>query len=174
MTGQLGTRDFEAELIEGTDAPSRGLECEVGPVATIARSYQPERSRAGHHDNLLGFILNLSYDDVTIVTCDAWKRNCGGVPRNTLVVVRLAPTRVSKAEGKACDRLIMVRITDSIPTPIDSDIKQTVFELHRSQANIDPISDKEFQWSALKGRIIGTFYDKPAAGGARVLASAQT
>ncbi|MBY6142065.1 DUF87 domain-containing protein [Leisingera daeponensis] len=165
MPGFTELRDFEAELVEGMDVPGQETTSEAGPVAEIARSYQPERSQPGHHENLLGFILNLSYDDVTIVTCDAWKRNCGGVPRNTLVVVRLAPTRVSRAEGKACDRLIMVRITDSIPTPIDSDIKQTVFELHRSQANIDPISDKEFQWSALKGRIVGTFYDKAAEEG---------
>ncbi|WP_170327944.1 helicase HerA domain-containing protein [Ruegeria arenilitoris] len=154
--------DMEAGLLEDPPTQVPNTETTSAPVAALAKTYQPDKQAADpqNADKLLGFILNLSYEDVTIVTCDPWKRNCGGVPRNTLVLVRLAPSRVSNAERRACDRVIMVRITDSVPTPIDSEIRQTIFEMHKSQANIDPITDKEFQWSALKGSIVGTFFDK--------------
>jgi len=110
-------------------------------------------------ERLLGFVLHLSYDEVKIVTCDPWKRQCGGVPRNSLVLIRLSPKMVSDAESASCDRLIMVRITESIPTPVDADMQQAIFQIHKAQAAVDPITNKEFQWSALKGKIVGTYYD---------------
>lgn len=132
-----------------------------GPVSTIARHYVSDISKAEPFlpKRLLGFLLNLSYEDVTIVTCDPWKRNCGGVPRNSFVLVRLSPDKVSHEEKDFCDRIIMVRITESVPTPVASEIQQTIFQIHKAQANIDPITNKEFQWSGLKGKIVGTYYD---------------
>lgn len=133
-----------------------------GPIATIARHYISDINQAEPYlpSCLLGFVLNLSYEDVTIVTCDPWKRQCGGVPRNSLVIVRLSPNLVSAGEQNSCDRLIMVRITESVPTPVDNDVQQTIFQIHKAQAAVDPITNKEFQWSALKGKIVGTYYDK--------------
>jgi hypothetical protein len=60
----------------------------------------------------------------------------------------------------------MARITESVPTPIASEMQQTIFQIHKSQADIDPITNKEFQWSALKGKVVGTFYDQAQAGAA--------
>jgi hypothetical protein len=54
----------------------------------------------------------------------------------------------------------MARIIESVPTPVAPEIQQTIFQIHKSQAIIDPITNKEFQWSALKGKIVGTYYDK--------------
>jgi hypothetical protein len=134
-----------------------------GPISKIARHYVSDIAKTEPYlpKRLLGFLLNLSYEDVTIVTCDPWKRNCGGVPRNSFVLVRLSPDKVSQEEHGFCDRIIMVRITESVPTPVASEIQQTIFQIHKAQANIDPITNKEFQWSGLKGKIVGTFYDKP-------------
>jgi len=148
-----------------TDAPGLAAQTEIsapGPVSRIARHYVSDLSKTEPFlpKRLLGFLLNLSYEDVTIVTCDPWKRNCGGVPRNSFVLVRLSVDKVSQDERSFCDRIIMVRITESVPTPVASEIQQTIFQIHKSQANVDPITNKEFQWSALKGKIVGTFYDK--------------
>jgi Helicase HerA, central domain len=148
-----------------TDAPDLASVDQVhapGPVSDIARRYVPELSKPEPYlpKRLLGFLLNLSYEDVTIVTCDPWKRACGGVPRNSFVFVRLSPEKVSGEEAPFCDRIIMVRITESVPTPVASEIQQTIFQIHKAQANVDPITNKEFQWSALKGKIVGTYYDK--------------
>jgi hypothetical protein len=138
-----------------------------GPVSRIARHYLSDKTKAAPYlpDRLLGFLLNLSYEDVTIVTCDPWKRNCGGIPRNSFVLIKLSPDKVSQEERASCDRIIMARITESVPTPVASEIQQTIFQIHKSQAIIDPITNKEFQWSALKGKLVGTYYDKREGGG---------
>jgi hypothetical protein len=154
LVEQVVDRAFEDE---GTSATvSR-----PAAVAEMARTYVPVPREGGgdNSDRLLGFLLNLSYDDVTIVTCDAWKRKCGGVPRNTLVMLRLALARVSKEDAAYSDRLIVVRINDSVPTPVDSEQKAVIFQIHKAQANVDPITGNELTWSALKGKIIGVFYD---------------
>lgn len=132
-----------------------------GKIASIARQYVVTQNgkKGVIEDRLLGFLINLTYDEVTIVTCDSWKRKCGGVPRNSLVVVKISPDQVHKDDKSACDRLIMVRITDSVPTPVANDTIATVFQIHKHQAAIDPITQKELQWSALKGSVVGTFYD---------------
>jgi hypothetical protein len=44
-----------------------------GLVARIARGYEVQSSQ-----RLLGFLLSLDYDELRIVTCDPWKRKCGG------------------------------------------------------------------------------------------------
>lgn len=151
------------EEINAANAEGAGLgdTAPIGPVAQIANYYVPEREAGEGQsgDQLLGFLLNLTYDHATIVTCDPWKRQCGGVPKNSLVLVKVSPSAVDSNDSKATKRVVMVRITDSVPTPVATDIVQTVYQIHKNQANIDPITQKELQWSALKGSVIGTFYD---------------
>lgn len=157
------------ELVTGTDNATNtaNIAPVEGMVAKIARHYVSDLDLPAPYmpDRLLGFVLHLSYEEVKIITCDPWKRQCGGVPRNSLVLIRLSRAMVSDAEEVSCDRLIMVRITESIPTPVDADVQQAIFQIHKSQASVDPITNKEFQWSALKGKIVGTYYDKAAESG---------
>jgi hypothetical protein len=132
-----------------------------GVVGQIADYYSTKLSpgEGKNGDRLLGFLINLNYDEVTIVTCDPWKRKCGGVPRNSLVLIKVSPDQVNREDSAACNRLIMARITDSVPTPVANDTIATIFQIHKHQATIDPITQKELQWSALKGSVVGTFYD---------------
>ncbi len=125
----------------------------IGPVGTVARAYTPES------DRLLGFLLALNYGELSIVTCDPWKRKCGGVPRNSFVAIKLSPAAVDKEDRPFCDRIILARTTDSVPTPVERDIQGTIFQLHKVQAIPDPVTNKELQWSALKASVVGTYYD---------------
>lgn len=151
------------EAFDTSTQETGGTIVPAGPVSSIASQYSGVKSapEPNNAERLLGYLLKLTYDEVTIVTCDPWKNLCGGVPRNSLVLIRLSPHQVSQEDRPYCDRLIMARITDSVPTPVDSDITQTIYQIHKAQANIDPITNKELQWSALKASVIGTFYDKP-------------
>jgi hypothetical protein len=60
--------DQELERIATQESEER-----LGPVAEIARKYDAVSSK-----RLLGFLLSLDYDELSIVTCDPWKRACGG------------------------------------------------------------------------------------------------
>jgi hypothetical protein len=44
----------------------------LGPVSRIAKKYHIES------DRLLGLLLKLDFVESHLVTCDAWKRECGG------------------------------------------------------------------------------------------------
>jgi hypothetical protein len=63
-------------------------EASAGAVRRISQGYDISS------DRLLGFLLALNYGEMSIVTCDPWKRKCGGVPRNSFVIVKLSPQQV--------------------------------------------------------------------------------
>lgn len=141
-------QDIEESLSEAQAASEP-----IGEVARIARAYDDQS------DRLLGFVLNLNYNEIRIVTCDPWKRKCGGVPRNSFVIVKISPKQVDKSDYIFCDRIILARITDSVPTPVESDLQGTIYQIHKVQAILDPVTQKELQWSALKANIVGTYFD---------------
>jgi hypothetical protein len=111
-------------------------------------------------NNLLGFVLDMSYEWATIVTCDAWKRKCGGVPKNSFVVIRLNPAAAGLNSGVVPrPALILARIIEAVATPLSSEVQQTIFTIHKVQAVVDPYTNAELQWGALKATILGTYYD---------------
>ncbi len=154
--------------IERDRAEHRAVQ-EVGPVARIARKYDAS-SDGETGRRLLGFLLSLNYDELSIVTCDPWKRACGGVPRNSFVMIKLGEAAVGGEDRTFLDRVILARVTDSVPTPVERDIQGAVFQLHKVQAIPDPVTAKELQWSALKASVIGTYYDAKDGEGKRVAA----
>lgn len=141
------------EAIINNEAKSRDSDQIItGPIAELVGRYGVD----GEH--LLGFLLDMTYDEIQIVTCDNWKQRCGGVPRNSLVLVKLSP-RVINGQDHFSHLVILARITDAIPTPVKQEIQQTLFQIHKVQAVVDPFTDVELQWGALKATILGTYYD---------------
>lgn len=69
----------------GAELERQSRECEKipsGPVGRIAEKYNIDSER------LLGLLLKLDFAECNLVTCDAWKRKCGGVPKG---IVRILP-----------------------------------------------------------------------------------
>jgi hypothetical protein len=130
------------------------LSTATGVVSAMALKYDLTSSR------LLGFLLSLSYDEMRVVTCDAWKTKCGGVPRNSFAIVRANPKAAGVTNAGHAGRLILARITESVPTPVETEIQNTIFQVHKVQAMLDPLTNKELQWGALRATILGTYYDE--------------
>lgn len=151
------------------DRAERRAAREAGPVARIARKYDAS-SDGEPGKRLLGFLLSLNYDELSIVTCDPWKRASGGVPRNSFVMIKLSDAAVGEEDRPFLDRVILARVTDSVPTPVERDIQGAVFQLHKVQAIPDPVTAKELQWSALKASVVGTYYDAEDGNGGRIAA----
>lgn len=144
------TNPINAELgrqVQGAALPAGG------PIAQIARRYTLESER------LLGLLLRLDFAESHLVTCDAWKRNCGGVPRGSFLLFRIDPSAVSAADQHYCDRLILARITDAVPTPVETNVQQTLFQAHKLQAQLDPLTHQDLAWGALKASLVGTYFD---------------
>jgi hypothetical protein len=124
-----------------------------GAISGIAQTYSLGSPR------LLGLLLKLDYNESHIVTCDAWKRNCNGVPRGSFVIFRVDPEAVNPDDRDFSNRLVLARITDAAPVPIESNVQQTLFQVHKLQAQLDPLTRQDLQWGALKASVVGTFYD---------------
>jgi len=125
-----------------------------GSIAKIAQKYDPRNST-----RLLGMLLKFDFDASHIITCDPWKRNCGGIPRGAFIILRLDPEGVEPEDAGYSQRLTLARVLEEAPTPIDAQTQQTLFQIHKMQAQMDPLTHKDLQWSGLKASVLGTFYD---------------
>jgi hypothetical protein len=141
------TEELSRQVASGTD------ETKLGTIARIASTYTLDSER------LVGLLLKLDFAESHIVTCDPWKRTCGGVPRGSFVLFRIDPRAVDPDDSDLCNRLMIARITDAVPTPVEGNIQQTLFQVHKLQAQLDPLTNKDLQWGALKASIVGTYYD---------------
>jgi hypothetical protein len=129
MKGRTHVNEWDPiqAVLEGDEAAV--IAKQVAPAGPIGKLVMSCNATA---NNLLGFVLDMSYDEVTIVTCDAWKRKCGGVPKNSFVIIRLNPLVARLApEERPRPALILARILEPVATPLTTEVQQTIFTIHK-------------------------------------------
>lgn len=120
--------------------------------------HQKQLKDSGDFENwrFIGYILELNYTTATIITSDPYKIAVGGIPRNSLII--MVPAHFEKFPP----HFILLRVLESAPTPLSTEVQQTYFELQkRSMPEIDVFTQSELQWGALKTSVIGMFYPNP-------------
>lgn len=130
------------------------------PLRSLRRFLEEEESNlaAKKYDELrfVGYVLDIGYDFVTIITSDPFKLAVGGIPRNSLLI--MLPSNYKQLPP----HFILLRVLESAPTPLSKEIQETYFELHkRSMPELDVFTQSELQWGALKTGILGMFYPSP-------------
>ncbi len=105
----------------------------------------------------VGYVLDINYDTVTIITSDPFKMAVGGVPRNSLLIMTPAVQ-----EKIITPHFTLLRVLDAAPTPLSKDTQQTYFELQKkSMPELDIFTQSELQWGALSTAVLGMFYPHP-------------
>jgi len=105
----------------------------------------------------VGYVLDIGYDTVTIITSDPYKVNVGGVPRNSLLIMLPAVA----VDGMP-PHFTVLRVLEAAPTPLSREVQQTYFELQKkSMPELDVFTQSELQWGALKTAVLGMFYPHP-------------
>lgn len=136
----------------------------LGPISKMASAYTFNTS-----ERLLGLVLRLDFAESIFATCDPWKRKCGGVPRGSFVLFKVDPAAVGSDDAEASKRLLLARVKDAAPTPVESNVQQTLFQMHKLQASPDPLTKKDLQWGGLTASLVGTYFDEPdGKGGYRI------
>lgn len=110
------------------------------------------------YDNwrFVGYVLEIGYDTVTIITSDPFKLAVGGVPRNSLLI--MVPSNYDTLPP----HFTLLRVLESAPTPLSKEVQQTYFELQKkSMPELDIFTQSELQWGALKTGVLGMFYPDP-------------
>lgn len=101
----------------------------------------------------VGYVLDISFEEVKIITCDPYKQAVGGVPRGSFLI--MAPDSLDGLPP----HFTLLRVTGTAPTPLSQDVQQTYFELHKkSMPELDVWTAGELQWGALSTKVLGMFY----------------
>ncbi|WP_045234626.1 ATP-binding protein [Deinococcus pimensis] len=104
----------------------------------------------------VGYVLEIGYDKVTIITSDPYKIAVGGVPRGSFLI--MVPDNI----GDLPPHFTLLRVRDTAETPLKREVQQTYFELHKkSMPEIDRWTQGELQWGALETSVLGMFYPDP-------------
>ncbi|MBX3709428.1 MAG: DUF87 domain-containing protein [Gammaproteobacteria bacterium] len=101
----------------------------------------------------VGHVLEIGFDQATLITSDPYKKAVGGIPRGSYLI--MAPDSL---EGLP-PHFSLLRVADVAATPLSEGVKQTYFELHKkSMPELDIWTESELQWGALKATVLGMFY----------------
>jgi hypothetical protein len=126
----------------------------------LEQEKQLEISKNYGESRFVGYVLEIGYDEITIITCDPFKINVGGIPRNSLLI--MVPDSFNQEKKKIPSHFTLLRVLDSAPTPLTKDVQQTYFELQKkSMPELDVFTQSELQWGALKTKVLGMFYKDP-------------
>lgn len=122
----------------------------------LEREAATESARRYEDLRFVGYVLDISYDTVTIITSDPFKVAVGGVPRNSLLI--MVPANMENLPP----HLTLLRVLEAAPTPLSQAVQQTYFELQKkSMPELDVFTQSELQWGALKTAVLGMFYPNP-------------
>lgn len=119
-----------------------------------------ETAKRYNESRFVGYVLEIGYDEITIITCDPFKVNVGGIPRNSLLI--MVPDSFDQNGTSIPPHFTLLRVLDSAPTPLTKEVQQTYFELQKkSMPELDIFTQSELQWGALKTKVLGMFYPHP-------------
>jgi hypothetical protein len=119
-----------------------------------------ETAKRYNESRFVGYVLEIGYDEITIITCDPFKVNVGGIPRNSLLI--MVPDSFEQSGTSIPPHFTLLRVLDSAPTPLTKEVQQTYFELQKkSMPELDIFTQSELQWGALKTQVLGMFYPHP-------------
>lgn len=122
----------------------------------MEREEANEKAKRYQEMRFIGYVLDIGYDTLTIITSDPFKIAVGGVPRNSLLI--MAPSRLDALPP----HFTLLRVLESAPTPLSQEVQQTYFELQKkSMPELDVFTQSELQWGALKTAVLGMFYPHP-------------
>jgi Helicase HerA, central domain len=122
----------------------------------LEREKANETSKSYQEMRFVGYVLDIGYDTVTIITSDPFKIAVGGVPRNSLLIM------VPSAFDSLPPHFTLLRVLEAAPTPLSREVQETYFELQKkSMPELDVFTQSELQWGALRTAVLGMFYPHP-------------
>ncbi len=113
---------------------------------------------AGKYDEMrfVGYILEIGFESVTLITCDPFKQAVGGIPRGSFLI--MVPTSLDGFPP----HFSLLRVSATAATPLSKEVQQTYFELHKkSMPELDVWTKGELQWGALDATVLGMYYPHP-------------
>lgn len=122
----------------------------------LEREKALEASNEYKQMRFVGYVLDISYEGVRIITSDPYKIAVGGIPRGSFLI--MVPNNFNGMPP----HFTLLRVNSTAPTPLSNDVQQTYFELHKkSMPELDRWTNSELQWGALSTSVLGMYYPDP-------------
>src|SRR6266571_3737355 len=122
----------------------------------LEQEWANEQAQKYEELRFVGYVLDIGYETITIITSDPFKIAVGGIPRNSLLIM------VPSSFERLPLHFTLLRVLESAPTPLSKEVQQTYFELQKkSMPELDVLTQSELQWGALKTGVLGMFYAHP-------------
>jgi len=124
---------------------------------------------------LVGGIYTMGYDECLVLTNDLWKKQAGGVPQHCfLLATAMIPGAAPDVED---EEVILLRVVGPAALPAETELVQVREQAMRemvvtrgpegaasSPAILDVLTRNEIQFSGIKAKVLGTFYDTDVNG----------
>lgn len=124
---------------------------------------------------LVGGIYTMGYDECLVLTNDLWKKQAGGVPQHCfLLATAMVPGAAPDVED---EEIILLRVIGPTALPAEAELVQVREQAMRemvvtrgpegassSPAILDVLTRNEIQFSGIKAKVLGTFYDADVNG----------
>lgn len=122
-----------------------------------------------YEKSFVGYVYGMRFDEVLVLTNDAWKFAVDGLPHNSfLVAAGFNPTQLADA-APIDQEVVLLRVLEPVGLPQDNDFVRTRIEHHQRRTaaeklpggindGMDPMTHSELQAGGLKCSILGTFY----------------
>ena len=119
---------------------------------------------------LIGGIYTMGYEECLLLTNDLWKKQAGSVPKHCfLLATAMTPDEAPDPED---EEVILLRVVGPAELPAERELVQVREEAMRemvvthgqgeassSPAILDVLTRNEIQFSGIKAKVLGTFYD---------------
>lgn len=125
---------------------------------------------------LVGGIYTMGFESCLVLTNDLWKRQAGGIPQHCFLVATAMQPGEAPEETED-EEVILLRVVGPAPLPAEAELVAVRAEAMReivtssgtealstSSAILDVLTRNEIQFSALKAKILGTFYESEVNG----------
>jgi hypothetical protein len=124
---------------------------------------------------IVGGIYTMGYDECLVLTNDLWKKQAGGVPQHCfLLATAMIPGRAPDVED---EEIILLRVIGPAALPAEAELVQVREQAMReivvargtsgaaaSPAILDVLTRNEIQFSGIRAKVLGTFYDADVNG----------
>ena len=119
---------------------------------------------------LVGGIYTMGFQECSIVTNDLWKEKASGVPQHCFLLA--APFGPQEVPTEGDEEVILLRVISGEALPVESELvrvrEEAMREIIMSEGSesasepstiLDVLTKNEIQFSGLRGKILGTFYE---------------
>jgi len=124
---------------------------------------------------LVGGIYTMGYDECLVLTNDLWKKRAGGIPQHCfLLATAMVPGEAPEVED---EEVVLLRVVGPAALPAEAELVQVREQAMREMivakgaevaseppAILDVLTRNEIQFSGVRAKILGTFYEADVDG----------